>query len=109
MLLDENLSTEDYLRLDDGVVSTAVGSWNSHHDPVLSHWVNRLLSRDSFHKRLRIPGITPEILQRCMMPLSAEITAAGHDPVRDLLLARVDNTGARPHGWNTFDRWARYC
>ena len=97
MLLDGNLSTEDYLRLDDGVVSSAVGSWHSHTDPVLSHWVDRLLSRDSFHKRLRIPGITPVILQRCMIPLSAEITAAGHDPMRDLLLARVDNTGYRPY------------
>ncbi len=97
MLLNDNLSTDDYLRLDDGVVSTAVGSWHGHPDPVLSHWVDRLLSRDSFHKRLRIPGITSEILQRCMVPLSAEITAVGHDPLRDLILARVDNTGYRPY------------
>ena len=32
-----------------------------------------------------------------MIAISAEISSAGFDPVRDLILARVDNVGYRPY------------
>ena len=66
-------------------------------DKELRFWVDRILSRDSFHKRIRIPGLTPEHVERCMIAISAEISSAGYDPVRDLILARVDNVGYRPY------------
>jgi HD superfamily phosphohydrolase len=97
MLLSTNLEVSRYLSLDDSVVSSSISSWNNSSDFELNFWVERILSRDSFHKRIRIPGLTPEHVERCMIAISAEISSAGFDPVRDLILARVDNVGYRPY------------
>ena len=97
MLLSPNLDSFGYLSLDDSVVSSAISSWRESEDQELRFWVDRILSRDSFHKRIRIPGLTPEHVERCIIAISAEISSAGFDPVRDLILARVDNVGYRPY------------
>jgi len=97
MLLSSDLSPSGYLSIDDSVVSSAISSWRDSEDQELRFWVDRILSRDSFHKRIRIPGLTSEHVERCMIAISAEISSAGYDPVRDLILARVDNVGYRPY------------
>jgi len=97
MLLSPNLDANGYLSLDDSVISSAISSWRGSSDQELTFWVNRILSRDSFHKRIRIPWLTPSHVERCMIALSAEISAAGFDPVRDLIIARPANVGYRPY------------
>ncbi len=97
MLLSSDLEPSGYLSIDDSVVSSAISSWRDSEDQELRFWVDRILSRDSFHKRIRIPGLTSEHVERCMIAISAEISSAGYDPVRDLILARVDNVGYRPY------------
>ena len=97
MLLTSDLDASGYLSIDDSVVSSAISSWRDSEDQELRFWVDRILSRDSFHKRIRIPGLTSEHVEKCMIAISAEISSAGYDPVRDLILARVDNVGYRPY------------
>ncbi|MDP6857020.1 MAG: HD domain-containing protein [Candidatus Thalassarchaeaceae archaeon] len=97
MLLSPNLDANGYLSLDDSVISSAISAWKNSTDQELTFWVNRILSRDSFHKRLRIPWLTPELVERCMLALSAEISAAGFDPVRDLIFHRPGNVGYLPY------------
>ncbi len=97
MLLSTDLDANGYLSLDDSVVSSAISSWKGSTDQELTFWVTRILSRDSFHKRIRIPWLTPEHVERCMISISAEISAAGYDPVRDLIISRPVNVGYRPY------------
>ena len=97
MLLSNDLDANGYLSLDDSVVSSAISSWKGSTDQELTFWVTRILSRDSFHKRIRIPWLTPEHVERCMISISAEISAAGYDPVRDLIISRPVNVGYRPY------------
>ncbi len=97
MLLSPNLDANGYLSLDDSVISSAISSWKNSTDQELLFWVNRILSRDSFHKRIRIPWLTPEHVERCMIALSAEISAAGFDPVRDLIISSPVHVGYRPY------------
>lgn len=97
MLLSNDLDANGYLSLDDSVVSSAISSWKGSTDQELTFWVTRILSRDSFHKRIRIPWLTPEYVERCMISISAEISAAGYDPVRDLIISRPVNVGYRPY------------
>jgi len=97
MLLSNDLDANGYLSLDDSVVSSAISSWKGSSDQELTFWVTRILSRDSFHKRIRIPWLTPQHVERCMISISAEISAAGYDPVRDLIISRPVNVGYRPY------------
>jgi len=97
MLHSNDLDANGYLSLDDSVVSSAISSWKGSADQELTFWVTRILSRDSFHKRIRIPWLTPEHVERCMISISAEISAAGYDPVRDLIISRPVNVGYRPY------------
>ena len=97
MLLDESLSPESYIQLNDNTVLHAIESWRISPDAYLRSLCNRLTSRHEFHKRLRVEGMTPRGIEKMMLPLSAEISAAGFDVTTDLIIARVSNVGYRPY------------
>jgi len=97
MLLDDELSPESYIELNDNTVLHAIESWRNNSDDYLSRLCNRLTSRHEFHKRLRLEGMTPKIMEKMMLPLSAEISAAGFDVGTNLIIARVSNVGYQPY------------
>ncbi|MDR0898973.1 MAG: HD domain-containing protein [Lactobacillaceae bacterium] len=67
----KNISTEDYLKLDDGVFTTAFSIWRDSKDPVLSDLSRRFLDR--------IPFKSIPYSESKLRSLEAEVEAGGFD------------------------------
>lgn len=97
MLLNEQLSPEEYVLLNDAHIKVALPSWANHEDARLSGYANRLLSRKDFHKSLRIDHLTVEMCDIVLPRLQEQLKEGGYDPELDLIQATISKRGYLPY------------
>ena len=97
MLLNEQLSPEEYVLLNDAHIKVALPSWANHEDARLSGYANRLLSRKDFHKSLRIDHLTVEMCDIVLPRLEEQLKEGGYDPELDLIQATISKRGYLPY------------
>ena len=97
MLLDETLSAEDYVKLNDAHIKVALPHWADHDDEILSSSAQRLLSRKGFHKSLRIPNLTVEMCSIVMPRIEDLLQERGFNPAVDLIQATIRKRGYLPY------------
>lgn len=97
MLLNEQLSPEEYVLLNDAHIKVALPSWANHEDARLSGYASRLLSRKDFHKSLRIDHLTVEMCDIVLPRLQEQLKEGGYDPELDLIQATISKRGYLPY------------
>lgn len=97
MLLDEDLTAEDYVKLNDAHIKVALPRWAAHADEVLSSNAQRLLSRKDFHKSLRIPNLTVEMCNVVLPRIESFLNERGFNTEADLLQATIRKRGYLPY------------
>lgn len=97
MLLNEELSAKQYIELNDSHVHVVLPEWSEHQDPALSSDASRLLSRRDFHKSLRIDEMTLDMVTVVKEAVQEAVQAAGFDPQRDVIVARIAKVGYMPY------------
>ena len=97
MLLNDDLSPQEYVLLNDAHIKVALPTWAQHHDARLSGYASRLLSRKGFHKSLRIDPLTVEMCDVVMPRISEALSAGGYDPSFDLIQATIRKRGYLPY------------
>ena len=97
MLLNESLSPEDYVLLNDAHIKVALPSWAQHHDERLSGYAGRLMSRKNFHKSLRIDHLTVEMCDVVLPRLRELLETQGYDANLDLIQATIRKRGYLPY------------
>jgi len=97
MLLNDRLSPEEYVSLNDAHIKVALPAWASHQDSRLSGYAGRLLSRKDFHKSLRIDHLTVEMCDVVLPRLEKQLVERGFDPELDLIQATIRKRGYLPY------------
>ncbi|MGA0353257.1 MAG: HD domain-containing protein [Poseidonia sp.] len=97
MLLNESLSPEEYVLLNDAHIKVALPGWAQHADPRLSGYASRLLSRKGFHKSLRIDPLTVEMCEIVMPRIAEVLEEAGFDAGMDSIQATIRKRGYLPY------------
>ncbi|MFZ8906681.1 MAG: HD domain-containing protein [Poseidonia sp.] len=97
MLLNESLSPEEYVLLNDAHIKVALPGWAQHPDPRLSGYASRLLSRKGFHKSLRIDPLTVEMCEIVMPRIAEVLEEAGFDAGMDSIQATIRKRGYLPY------------
>ena len=97
MLMNEDLTPEAYVLLNDAHIKVALPAWASHEDARLSGYANRLLSRKDFHKSLRIDHLTVEMCEIVLPRLQEQLKAQGYDAELDLIQATIRKRGYLPY------------
>jgi len=97
MLINDELDVREYCKLTDADVQLGMMRWADHPDTVLSSLAARMLSRREFHKSLRIDGLSLEMADRLVEPLSRMLTQAGFDVEEDLVIASISKSGYLPY------------
>lgn len=97
MLLNEDLSADEYVLLNDAHVKVALPGWAQHGDSRLSAYASRLLSRKNFHKSLRIDPLTVEMCDVVMPRIRDALEAEGYDADLDLIQATIRKRGYLPY------------
>ena len=97
MLMNEDLTPEAYVLLNDAHIKVALPAWASHEDARLSGYANRLLSRKDFHKSLRIDHLTVEMCDIVLPRLQEQLKAQGYDAELDLIQATIRKRGYLPY------------
>jgi len=97
MLLNQTLSPEEYVLLNDAHIKVALPGWAQHADPRLSGYATRLLSRKGFHKSLRIDPLTVEMCEIVMPRIAEVLEEAGFDAGMDSIQATIRKRGYLPY------------
>jgi len=97
MLLNQTLSPEEYVLLNDAHIKVALPGWAQHADPRLSGYASRLLSRKGFHKSLRIDPLTVEMCEIVMPRIAEVLEEAGFDAGMDSIQATIRKRGYLPY------------
>jgi HD superfamily phosphohydrolase len=97
MLLNTNLSAEEYVLLNDAHVKVALPHWAKHEDVYLSSYARRLLSRKDYHKSLRIRNFTVEMADLVAPRVQELLLERGFDPDIDMIQARISKRGYLPY------------
>ena len=97
MLMNDELTPEAYVLLNDAHIKVALPAWASHEDARLSGYANRLLSRKDFHKSLRIDHLTVEMCDIVLPRLQEQLEAQGYDAELDLIQATIRKRGYLPY------------
>jgi hypothetical protein len=97
MLLNESLSPEDYVLLNDAHIKVALPGWAQHPDERLSGYAGRLMSRKNFHKSLRIDHLTVEMCDVVLPRLRELLETQGYDANLDLIQATIRKRGYLPY------------
>jgi HD superfamily phosphohydrolase len=97
MLLNEALSPDQYVLLNDAHIKVALPSWAAHDDPQLSGYASRLLSRKDFHKSLRIDHLTVEMCEVVMPRIQEHLVQQGYDADLDVIQATIRKRGYLPY------------
>lgn len=97
MLLNDHLSPEEYVLLNDAHIKVTLPSWASHADARLAGYASRLLSRKDFHKSLRIDHLTVEMCDIVLPRLEDALKQRGYDPELDLIQATIRKRGYLPY------------
>ena len=97
MLLNESLSPDEYVMLNDAHIKVALPSWAAHNDSQLSGYASRLLSRKDFHKSLRIEHLTVEMCDIVVPRIEEFLTEEGYDADVDLIQATIRKRGYLPY------------
>ena len=96
MLIDENLSVEDYIRLTDADINVVLNDWSEHDDKLLSSFAGKLLSRRDFHKSIRIAELDVEMAE-ILRPHILEILEESGYTEDDLITATIRKKGYKPY------------
>jgi len=96
MLIDDNLSVTDYVRLTDADINSAMIGWAEHSDEELSAYAQRLSSRREYHKSIRINELTLEMAE-VVIPRLLPILAEGGYSESDLITASIRKKGYMPY------------
>ena len=96
MLIDENLSVEDYIRLTDADINVVLNEWSEHDDKLLSSFAGKLLSRRDFHKSIRIAELDVEMAE-ILRPHILEILEESGYTEDDLITATIRKKGYKPY------------
>ena len=97
MLLNDNLSPEEYVLLNDAHIKVTLPSWAGHADGRLAGYASRLLSRKDFHKSLRIDHLTVEMCDIVLPRLEDALKQRGYDTELDLIQATIRKRGYLPY------------
>ena len=97
MLLNDHLSPEEYVLLNDAHIKVTLPSWASHADARLAGYASRLLSRKDFHKSLRIDHLTVEMCDIVLPRLEDALKQRGYDTELDLIQATIRKRGYLPY------------
>ena len=97
MLLNEELTPEQYVLLNDAHIKVALPVWASHEDERLSGYAKRLISRKDYHKSLRIPNLTVEMCEVVIPRIRTELQAQGFNTDLDLIQATISKRGYLPY------------
>ena len=97
MLLNQSLSPEDYVLLNDAHIKVALPGWARHTDERLSGYAGRLMSRKNFHKSLRIDHLTVEMCDVVLPRLRELLESQGYDANLDLIQATIRKRGYLPY------------
>ena len=96
MLLNDHLSPEEYVLLNDAHIKVTLPSWAGHTDARLAGYASRLLSRKDFHKSLRIDHLTVEMCDIVLPRLEDALKQRGYDTELDLIQATIRKRGTSP-------------
>ena len=97
MLLNEALTPDQYVLLNDAHIKVALPAWANHSDSKLSGYASRLLARTNFHKSLRIDHLTVEMCDVVMPRIRASLSDMGYDVETDLIQATIRKRGYLPY------------
>ena len=97
MLLNDALSPQEYVLLNDAHVKVALPGWAKHEDARLAGYAQRLLSRKGFHKSLRIEPLTVEMCEIVMPRIAEALSEHGYDVELDLIQATIRKRGYLPY------------
>ena len=97
MLLNDHLSPEEYVLLNDAHIKVTLPSWANHADARLAGYASRLLSRKDFHKSLRIDHLTVEMCDIVLPRLEDALKQRGYDTELDLIQATIRKRGYLPY------------
>ena len=97
MLLNDDLSAEQYAEIHDAHVKVAMSRFSRNSDKILSNYASRLMARRDYHKSLRIPSLTSEMFVVIQSEVSAFLEGAGFDPEHDLITASIRKRGYMPY------------
>ena len=97
MLLNESLSPDEYVQLNDAHIKVALPAWAKHGDAKLSGYAGRLLARKDFHKSLRIDHLTVEMCDVVVPRIRDFLSQAGYDVETDLIQATIRKRGYLPY------------
>ena len=97
MLLNGDLSAEQYAEIHDSHVKVAMSRFSRNSDKILSNYASRLMARRDYHKSLRIPSLTSEMFVVIQSEVSAFLEGAGFDPEHDLITASIRKRGYMPY------------
>ena len=97
MLLNDDLSAEQYSEIHDAHVKVAMSRFSRNSDKILSNYASRLMARRDYHKSLRIPSLTSEMFVVIQSEVSAFLEGAGFDPEHDLITASIRKRGYMPY------------
>ena len=97
MLLNDALSPDQYVLLNDAHIKVALPGWAEHEDAQLSGYASRLLSRKDFHKSLRIDHLTVEMCEVVMPRIQEHLAQQGYDADLDVIQATIRKRGYLPY------------
>jgi hypothetical protein len=97
MLCNDKLTVKDYVELCDSHIIVALPEWAEHEDVFLSSNASRLIARRDFHKSLRIPNLTLEMVDVFREQVGKVVAVNGFDPKVDVIVARIAKTGYMPY------------
>ena len=97
ILMNDQLSPQQYCALTDLPVMNALFEWSAHPDPLLSTLCKRVTSRSEFHRRITGHPLNISTARKLMPELRQLISSEGYDPEEDLLLARTQKRGYFPY------------
>ena len=97
MLCNDKLTEKEYIELCDSHIIVALPEWAEHEDEILSSNASRLIARRDFHKSLRIPNLTLEMVDVFREQVGKVVEANGFDPKVDVIVARIAKTGYMPY------------
>ena len=97
MLLNESLSPDEYVQLNDAHIKVALPGWAKHGDAKLSGYAGRLLARKDFHKSLRIDHLTVEMCDVVVPRIRDFLSEAGYDVETDLIQGTIRKRGYLPY------------
>jgi HD superfamily phosphohydrolase len=97
MLLEDDLSPVQYAELNDSHVKVALPDWAQHEDEILSLYAEKLLSRQDFHKSVRIDSLTTEMIDVIKPRLEEVVSSKGFNPEIHVLYAKISKRGYMPY------------